>query len=622
MTITLDRLPFDVLFYVTSSLQFDDIINLSRTCRQLRILLNENTLCRRTIEAHVPHSKEAKLAQDNQITYGEAVQSVHERREAFSNAFPFSARMVGEGTAFTYRQGVLCILYDITVRVSDEHSSSGSFIIDLSHILGSLSESSTGSSSEMKISLLYYSDEILAIYYGRKTRPNNGRILAISTRKEVSDGQRLIEEIQLETTYKLFVRHTASYLYYGTYTGLGDHGHHEWEISGVSLDEKHPLPKRVRPLQLGEFYGMDIGNTVAFEIIGGYFYALSNQTSFEVEEIDWTSFYHLIRFPLDQPLSDFVQINPRVYRRQHKEGPIHDSWTNLTIQTDELTNKPFIVEARREWLNSSSRQLRTFYISDIKFEEKKLNTSSENSPDPPMLPTNDVMAPLIDSSNNPHWAPEQPRFNWNAHPEFGPGCKPARSFIFSKTKYRGYNFSCSSFIDLVEDERCCNDPSAGPCLRIRIGSRRPAPIDWEPSDKNTPTEGESVSPPPKEDDEFRHSSIKMWPPPAGKCPCSKRLHQILNPPVASGSVHNKTITGAMDERTFVYMVRQGRSYSADDESTPGSVVVISFNRETRDVSTQNSLSSVSAATEKAECFLSDSHWSWQPGHACRAQDCR
>ncbi|KAF2470093.1 uncharacterized protein BDR25DRAFT_314841 [Lindgomyces ingoldianus] len=624
MTITLDRLPFDVLFYIASILKFDDIINLSHSCRQLKLLLNESTLCRKTIETHAPYSKEARLAQDRHITYGEAVQSVYDRREAFSNAYPFSARIVGQGTAFTYRQGILCVLSGSTIRVSDEHTTPAFFNIDLSRTLGSLSESSTGSPSELKISLLYYSDNILAIHYGRKTRPNNGRILAISTKTDLADEERLLEDIPLESSYKLFVRHTATYLYYGTYTGVGDHGHHEWEIRGVSLDKAHPLPKQTRPLQLEEFFGTDIGFTIAFEIHNGYFYALSNQTSFEVEEIDWTSFYHCIRFPLSKPLCNEVEINTRVYRRQHKEGPIHDSWTDLTIQVDELTNKPFIVESRREWLNSSSSQLRTFYITDIEFPKLTTSTPSEGgsptpgSADQNPLPIDDPLRALLDSSNNPNFAPDQPRLNWNAHPEFEPGCNPARSFVFSKTKFRAYNFSCSSFIDLVEDEKCCSGVSVGPCLRIRIGSRRPAPIDWEPSDKITSSRNQSIGPPPLGDTWYRHSSIRMWPPPANTCPCSKRLHEILNPRMVSESVYNRTITGEMDERSFVYMVRPGRSYSTDDENALGTIIAISFNRERRDTSTQEP--ELNSQGHSKDVF-NPSYWHWQPGHLCRVQQC-
>jgi hypothetical protein len=50
MPITLDRLPFDILFHVSSILDFDDIIHLGYTCRQLKALLHENTLCRKAIE--------------------------------------------------------------------------------------------------------------------------------------------------------------------------------------------------------------------------------------------------------------------------------------------------------------------------------------------------------------------------------------------------------------------------------------------------------------------------------------------------------------------------------------------------------------------------------------------
>jgi hypothetical protein len=50
MPTTLDRLPFDILFYISSHLRFDDILSLGHTCRLLKAILHENTLCRRVIE--------------------------------------------------------------------------------------------------------------------------------------------------------------------------------------------------------------------------------------------------------------------------------------------------------------------------------------------------------------------------------------------------------------------------------------------------------------------------------------------------------------------------------------------------------------------------------------------
>ena len=50
MTASFDRLPFDILYYIASNITLDDIIHLGQTCRQLRLLLDERTLCRRTVE--------------------------------------------------------------------------------------------------------------------------------------------------------------------------------------------------------------------------------------------------------------------------------------------------------------------------------------------------------------------------------------------------------------------------------------------------------------------------------------------------------------------------------------------------------------------------------------------
>jgi len=50
MPLNLDALPFDILFTIALDLSVDDIVHLGRTCRQLRSLLKEDTLCRKVIE--------------------------------------------------------------------------------------------------------------------------------------------------------------------------------------------------------------------------------------------------------------------------------------------------------------------------------------------------------------------------------------------------------------------------------------------------------------------------------------------------------------------------------------------------------------------------------------------
>jgi hypothetical protein len=460
--------------------------------------------------------------------------------------------------------------------------------------------------------LLYYNDGILSVHCKNKVNGHRNRILAFSTDPEIPANQRLVASIPLESSSKLFVRHTSAFLYYGTHTGVASDGHHEWEVRGVSLDGESF--KTRQSIQLVDFFGGDIGSTVAFEIHNGYFYAVSNQTSFDVEELDWTSFYHCIRFPLGDPYPD-AEANKRVYRRQHAEGPIHDSWTDLSIQVDERTNKPLIVESRREWQKSSSRKLRAFYISELDTGSTTLTEDglpNDGLSNEPQLPLDDLFTGLVDSTNHPHYAPTQPRFSWNVHPEILPHTETYRSFLLARTKVRAYNYSCHSFIDLVEDDRCCGVLSES-CLRIRIGSRRLAPFQWASLDKAELSKSRLVHPPFIEDDvSYRHSTIKMWPPPGSRCPCSKRLHNILNPQPSCGVAYNRKVTGVIDERSLVYMVKSGPSYAPDDNAL-GTVVLIDFSR-----------SPPSAPSADNNMDFAEDQWHWTPGHHARCQrgECR
>jgi hypothetical protein len=50
MSISLDRLPFDVFFQIAESLHVDDVVHLGQTCRHLKALLDESTLYRCLVE--------------------------------------------------------------------------------------------------------------------------------------------------------------------------------------------------------------------------------------------------------------------------------------------------------------------------------------------------------------------------------------------------------------------------------------------------------------------------------------------------------------------------------------------------------------------------------------------
>lgn len=452
--------------------------------------------------------------------------------------------------------------------------------------------------------MMHYNDDTVSILitapvreHGRAQETQESSVILIKTTPTLSKRERVIKTVSVGTvadSVKLFVRHTSEYLYFGVHNAEGRNGHRKWEIKGCSLDPNKP-EKEVwmnPPLVLEDFHGNDIGSTVAFEIHDGYFYAVSNQGTYEVEELDWTSFYHCVKFPLDNNIEAAVQRDSRVYRRQHVEGAIHDSWTDLTLQHDEKTNDLYIVESRREWLGSTSKQARTFYTSRIQFpdhESSFLDGDSFNSDalQPRPLPENDNFTTLLDSSHNANYMPTPEQYSWTRHPEFP--IYDRSPFTLATTKFRAYNYSCSTFIDLVEDDRCCPDrpPNVRPCLRLRMGSRRVAPSDTfifqdrkgkAPVKHDSPMETSLGEHNPYVDyTRYRYSDINMWPPPStSTCKCSKLLHGIMNPSFPSEpSWGRRSIRAVSDDSSIVYMVKPSGENAA---SALGTLVFIDFGR--------------------------------------------
>ncbi|XPS78825.1 hypothetical protein M3J09_010829 [Ascochyta lentis] len=604
-----------MVFETSKYLELDDVAHLAQTCRQLRALLFQNALLRQTVETHHPHTDEACAARQGTISYNEAFCMIYDRRNALSDAQPFSARVVAQGNTFLYRQGVLCVQTNSTIKVSNLRSPAPVVTIDMMEIMF---QDNTSGSAEVSFEMMYYSDEVLAIFVN--TESDDSWIYCIKTSGGLQDDSRVVRIVDLgRDRSKLFVRHTSQYLYYGSHTGTSTNdGRRKWVIRGVALQRAFELsPKQGRPLLLEDFHGNDIGSTVAFEIHDGFFYAVSNQGTYGVEEIDWTSFYNCLRFPLDNPVPSAVQSDARVYRRQHAEGAIHDSWTDLTLQPDERTKNLFVVESRREWVGASSKQLRTFYTTPIDFSTSNLaadESSQDDASTLPQLPEDDLLTTLLDSSHGASYMPTPRQYSWARHPEFGTTDSSNRSFILARTKFRTYNFSCSAFMDLVEDENCCRSriDTSPSCLRLRIGSRRVAPAIsiTDKVDINSVRRTNQSNPVRYVDTtQYRYTPIRMWPPPRSTCPCSARLHRIMNPLSTLDTTTGQTsITAACDERSIVYMVKPRYSSGYQNGNhTLGTIICVDFGR-----------SSPSGTTPDAM------RWDWSPGQnkRCRSGTCR
>lgn len=525
---------------------------------------------------------------------------------------------------------------DGSIIVTDLRSGKPAVHIDLCRVRKSKEDYQPGDSFEM----MYYSDEILALHVTNQAR-NDSFLRFIWTTARTRDSERTIGCVPLEiNSSKLFVRHTVQHVCFGTHTGEGSDGHRKWVIQCHTMDFNEDATNK--KLLLEDFHGNDLGSTVAFEIHDGYFHAVSNQGTYEVEEIDWTSFYHCVRFSLQNPCEEAMEKNTRVYRRQHAEGAIHDSWTNLTLRHDEQTNDLFIVESRREWLGASSQQARTFYTSRISFSSPAFADSSwdmansnNDIASPLPLPENDILTTVLESAHSANYMPTPRQYSWTRHPEF-PFTQYARStprsFILARTKFRTYNFSCSAFLDLVEDEQCCSNrlPVSLPCLKLRIGSRRIAPYGYNPysyEDRPAAAKYSLTSDSPKgqrvnfeDKTQYRYTPIRMWPPPPSKCPCSARLHRIMNPDIRPNTgigSGQKTVTAICDERSIVYMIKPSRTYSYESvngdgiDSKLGTIVLIDFGR--------SPTPAASPATTNPDLC-----WTWAPGQEkrCNSGTCR
>jgi hypothetical protein len=382
-----------------------------------------------------------------------------------------------------------------------------------------------------------YSDGIIAFLYDVAT-PTRGRehyLFVI----DAETGKRLAT-ITLDSTHKLFVRHNRCFLWYGTHTSHGAQGFKEWALQGYNIDPDNdegrgPLDKK---MHLEGFVGSDMANTVCFEIHNDYFYALSNQTSFEVEEVDWTSLYHCYRFPVNDPSRESL-IKIDFWRRNHDEGPINDSWNDLRMYVDEKCGDLMVVESRREWIGGGSHSQRTYYMRSITAEEEKLakkerkaNKDSQGESDvsvtdidmqspatistsdaeieldvpipqdndaggqplveqdisgssatqlftDPLFPRDDPILRIMHRSDKPNWQLPEDRPNSTVHPGDGAPAIAGHSgqeFILAKTKLRWYNphAGAGTWIDLVDDP--IEDFEMRQRLRIRVGSRTLQPI--------------------------------------------------------------------------------------------------------------------------------------------------
>jgi hypothetical protein len=597
----LQHASFDVLYHITTFLNADDVVSLWSTCKSLRISLANETVCKQVIRVSRDGSvlrfstltrflqntamftPEGQQAASGKIDYLSAVLRLHCRRRHYSNGVPVVAKALGNSTSFVYNQGVLCFLQDERISIIDVHGrTEDRFQCNLFDLFAGFAVVPDTTS----LSLLHVSDGILSLSF-KEENDSQHWLLAASIDLPKKQARREFG-ITLDATNRLFVRNDSKYLYFGTHTWESAQGHTEWAIQAVSLRKGHPFPKNLQSqrshatpyqsitMMLNDFPGSDIGSTVDFIIHDGYFYAVTNFSSYTVIEVDWTSFFQMIRFKVDEPSPSKFQFNRSLYRRQHREGVVLDGWLSLSLQVDQATNELKIVEGRNEFPDNKEPK-RTFYISTVDFSEKSLNC------DDTWIPVGDMLVPH--ATRESRYAPEQARRSWQVHPEKENKMTPAsdrRSFILAHTRFKSYNSDTNTFVEIVEDFGCCRksgSPSRS-CLRLRSGTRWESPL---PLPTDTPESSLNTQCPYRTSHEnylvnghngYRYDPVTLWPSSGISCPDSRRAHQAFGCGQSRLGAGSKTINAVADDRSIVVLIRETRS--SPSAASSGRLVVLCF----------------------------------------------
>ncbi|KAL1853111.1 hypothetical protein Daus18300_011939 [Diaporthe australafricana] len=609
---SLSKLPYEIISLIVQELDLDDVFHLG-LLRRFHYLIQED-------RSHAPATPEAQEAKSTH-KYASALRRLYKRRHAIRTAAPFTAAIVAVAESWIYVNGTLCHMSERTLRVLDLHRSSGEeTIIDVRALLDEAVAASRGA-RKYKFQILHYAEGIVSCLYTH-CRPVVESWLVVFNVKE----RTLLTTLSLDTTYKIFVRNDRNYLYFGTHSEFGDDGFRRWVLMGYDIQRDRWFDQKVHLLDM---VGSDIGQSIAFEVIDGKFYGLSNQTSFEVDEVDWTSHYHCFRFPVKAPKPKTTErsVKDKMWRRQHAEGPIDDRWSFIRILRDERDPRQLqVLESRKEWLAGNPGR-RNYYTTRLVFpdtandsdDDEDGNSSSSSSstdddeePHPHNVGGGIIINPATESAqgssgphitfNSPHLNPPRPRCPFNTHA--GDDASTALMFTLSKCFIRSYHPSSQTFLDLVDDPLPPSGGASGdgdniddnvsdgnenggggrqhPRLRLRAGSRRLRPASAILAD---PVARDESQPHGRraarlyEDDAA--NTITFWPPAQlsssspgdahAQALLLDELHRVVNPPAHEGAVR-----GAWDERSLVYSTGGGGPGGGGGSGAMQALVFVSF----------------------------------------------
>ncbi|KAL8318584.1 hypothetical protein RB597_005733 [Gaeumannomyces tritici] len=530
-------LPWEIISYVVRGLGLDEVISLSMSCRHFQWLVRDDNICKRLLESQTPSAPESQSARKTK-KYARELRRLVKRRDAVSSASPYLVAVVADAAeSFLYSDGVLCYLSESFLRVLDLHNSvPWETVISVSELLDKSLPSIPKEGQDFDFSLVHYSHGFFTCRYSHN-QSSPGWIIIVNLAKG-----RVFSHI-LESAHKLIVRNNDEFLYYGTHTDTSDTDHRCWEVRGCNLQEETWFEHKLR---LTDIVGSEVGTNICFEIIDGHFYCVANQAIFEREEIAWTSYYTYLRFPVNRPKPRNAEtVEPEdIWRRFHAEGPIDERWTFLRLVKNETTGALTIVEGRKEWIKSSSKNRRTYYSSELRFSGEGERASSTDS-----------LAGFSSATESHTRSP------YEVHP--GDDAASPWTFTINNSLMLSYHPSCQTYLDLVNDPLPTGRYQNR--FRLRAGSRR-FRLESEIEELEASSADLPNNPlyPEKEIHRlYKASDITLWPPDHWEqehgAAALQELYNVFSPP-------GQRVSATWDERSVCYAAGQTIVFVSFDPS--------------------------------------------------------
>ncbi|WQF76994.1 Putative F-box domain-containing protein [Colletotrichum destructivum] len=544
----MQRLPIEILTYVTNSLGLHDLFNLSLVCRQFRYLVTNEDICRAALETNAPYSADVEKARSSKL-YAHCLRRLVKIWNAVATAMPYSAAVVvADADDFIYSNGMLCYTQNNgTLRLLHLHGSADSeIVIDIYPLLLSIPGLAI-EGTEFKFRLVHFACGIISCLYSPPKKRARSRLIIIDVQQ-----RRLLTSHRLESTSNLFVRNNREYLYYGTHSVTRDNDYKRWGLWRFDICKEQWAADH---LVLEDLVGSDIDSTVCFEIIDNHFYGLSSLETFDIYEAGTTSHYYGFRLPVGSVEAKDMQLtsNDAMWRREQEEGPIDDRWSTLKLEKDQVTGNIMVSECRREWVADDNSSLRTSYRTELVFpnQRNRPNDSDSGSDSESDAESNEISSTHSCSSSTTAPANQQRKPSMFHR---GDDSSTTPAITFSQCFLRSYNHYCETFIDLFNDPVAYDSNMRS--LQLRSISRFSHARNNHGLQRS-PADGSGEGDP----QPFTPNRISWWPPKndtSQKNSLLAELDKTLNP---KGHDITTPIKGFMDDRSMIYAVEPRKSQS-------------------------------------------------------------